>query len=174
MEYLLYFVGVASRLIPHAANLTPVGAIGIFATKKFGAAKAAILIMAIMLTSDIFLGFSRISLFVYLGFFGYILASRLIRKNILGYLAAPITGGLFFFIISNFGVWLGPWYNHTSTGLAECFSAAFPFYRNTLIGDVCFTIALFSLSSIYDKIKAKYKEERWAQKLQPTSLTKRS
>lgn len=162
MAYLLYFIGVASRLIPHGANFTPVGAIGIFSAKKLSKLKAAIIVIAIMLTSDIFLGYSRVSPYVYAGFLCYILASYLIGKKLVGYLVAPIAGSLMFFIVSNFGVWLGPWYSHDLSGLSSCFIAAIPFYRNTVIGDIIFTVAVFSLYRLYEILKAKYfKEVKW-------------
>jgi hypothetical protein len=43
-----------------------------------------------------------------------------------------------FFLVSNFGVWLF-WYPTTWQGLISCYLAAVPFYRNTLLGDMFFT-----------------------------------
>jgi hypothetical protein len=166
MIYLLYILGVASRLIPHAANFAPIGAIGIFSAKKLGGKKTIVVLMAIMITSDVFLGFSRISPYVYAGFLTYILASYMIGKKIFSYILSPLAGGTMFFLISNFGVWLGPWYIHDFAGFSSCMISAIPFYRNTLVGDVVFTVALFSLYYFYEKINAKYfKEVRWVKQL---------
>mgnify|MGYP000129268812 CR=1 FL=1 len=49
-----------------------------------------------------------------------------------------------FFLITNFSVWaFSGFYPKTGAGLTLCFSAAIPFYRNSLIGDLCWTTALF-------------------------------
>ena len=49
-----------------------------------------------------------------------------------------------FFIVTNFGVWLvGNLYPKTLAGLAGCYVAAIPFFRNTLAGNVVYTLVLF-------------------------------
>jgi hypothetical protein len=48
-----------------------------------------------------------------------------------------------FFLLSNFGVWLGGWYPMTGSGLVACFVNAIPFYGYTVAGDLAFTVALF-------------------------------
>ena len=48
--------------------------------------------------------------------------------------AAAILGPTSFFVVSNYGVWAGsPMYPHTLAGLATCYFAAIPFYRNDLL-----------------------------------------
>jgi hypothetical protein len=49
-----------------------------------------------------------------------------------------------FFIITNFAVWaFGTMYAKTSSGLAECFLLAIPFFRNTMLGDFFYIGAIF-------------------------------
>ena len=65
----LVIFAVVSRLIPHPPNFTPIGGIAIFAATRFYNKKLALLIPIITLfISDIFLGFSFITFFVYLSF----------------------------------------------------------------------------------------------------------
>ena len=63
-------------------------------------------------------------------------------------LGATIVTPLFFFVVSNLGVWLtginlaGVPYAKTFSGLVECYVAGLPFLRGTMLGDWGFT-ALF-------------------------------
>ena len=103
---LFLFLGVISRFIPHAPNFTPIGALVLNGSKK-KVWIGAVLAIAIMAISDVILGFSFASPFVYLGMASYALFGRLLKKRF-GIITAPILGSISFFIISNFGVWLGP------------------------------------------------------------------
>jgi hypothetical protein len=49
-----------------------------------------------------------------------------------------------FFLLTNFAVWAGgSLYPHTAEGLAACFTAAIPFFRNSLLGDATYATILF-------------------------------
>ena len=57
---------------------------------------------------------------------------------------ASLAASLIFFIFTNVAHWgLTPDYPKTSAGLFSCLSAAIPFFRNTLIGDLTFTAVFF-------------------------------
>jgi hypothetical protein len=91
-------------------------------------------------------------LFIALTFFG-MLMKKINVKNILGF---TVSGSVIFFLVSNFGVWIGgggfkrPL---TFDGLMLCYGDALAFYRdyglingfygNQLIGDLFFSFALF-------------------------------
>lgn len=147
-----FFLSVVSRIIPHPANFTPIGAFTIFNSRKFGLVRGIMFVILAMLISDALIGFHYAQAFVYLGFISYALWGN-IAKTKLGILGASIGGSLSFFIISNIGVWLGPWYTHDLVGLVKCFTLALPFYRNTILGDVVYTVAIFSAYALYQKIK---------------------
>ena len=92
-----------------------------------------------MFLSDLFLGFSLITLFVYAAFIlvGYIgIISK--KMNVKTILISSIS----FFIITNFGVWLIG-YPKTLNGLLECYTLAIPFFRNSLIGDFFFAGVMY-------------------------------
>jgi hypothetical protein len=64
-----------------------------------------------------------------------------------------LSGGaaLFFFVVSNFGVWLTQnLYAHDGAGLVACFVAAIPFFPATLVSAGVYSFALFALASIVD------------------------
>jgi len=165
-----FFLSVVSRIIPHPANFTAVGAFAIFNSRKMGVIKAVIFVLLVMLVSDALIGFHYAQAFVYLGFVSYALWG-FIAKSKLGILAAAVGGSLSFFVISNIGVWLGPWYTHDLAGLVRCFTLALPFYRNTLIGDVVCTVAIFSAYALYGKVKRG--ELVWLTSLQQPILKKK-
>lgn len=173
---LLLFLGVLSRIVPHPANFTIVGALLIFYGAKKGYKGSAILGLSIMVISDILLGFNFASPFVYLGFLAYVMLSKIYNKK-LGLIIAPTLASFAFFIISNFGVWLGPWYTHDSSGLAKCFTLALPFYRNTFMGDIIFSIVIYlsyrALSNVNFNKYFNTMEEKWQKLLVRTILKRR-
>ena len=60
--------------------------------------------------------------------------------------AAALSGSVSFFLISNFAVWLAyTMYPKTLNGLAACFVAGIPFFRNALASDLIFTAAFFAI-----------------------------
>ena len=132
---IIFFIMIAVwfRLIPHLPNFTPVTSLalfsGLFLKRKW--LSIGIPLIAMML-SDLVLGFSSISMWVYLGFasitmIGWFL-DKMNTKSIL-------LSSLIFFIISNFGVWvLG--YPHTIEGLVMCYTLAIPFFGHSIIGDL--------------------------------------
>jgi hypothetical protein len=58
--------------------------------------------------------------------------------------ACAVAGATGFFLISNFGVWIG-WglYPHTQAGLVACYAAAVPYYRASLVSTLVGGAVLF-------------------------------
>lgn len=133
-------IAVLFRLVPHLPNVTPITAAALFSGVFLSDKKLAFIIpLAAMAISDIFLGFTLISLFVYsaiilIGFMG-IYSKKMSIKTIL-------LSSISFFMITNFGVWL-IWYPKTLEGLVECYTLAIPFFRNSLIGDFVYSGILY-------------------------------
>lgn len=67
---------------------------------------------------------------------GWALKGRNYSSLIAGAIAAPTV----FFLLSNFGVWMGPQVTYTKDfiGLMNCYEAGLPFYRNSLIATLLF------------------------------------
>lgn len=149
-----------SRLLPHAYNFTPIGAIALFGAAYFNEKKWALLVPLIALwISDLLLnnlvysafheGFAWFTggfLYIYGGIamivvLGYYLLKKITIGRVLG---GAIGASVVFFIVSNFGVWVSsPMYPPTLEGLVMCYTAAIPFFHNTLAGNVIYCAVLF-------------------------------
>ena len=142
-------IAIIFRLVPHLPNVTPVTAAALFSGVYFANKKYAFITpLIIMFISDLFLGFSGITIFVYAAF---------ILISYIGFSSKKITiktiliSSISFFLITNFGVWLMA-YPKTLNGLIECYTLAIPFFRNSLIGDFFFAgIMYFSFEFISTK-----------------------
>lgn len=131
---IILFIVVAAifRLMPHFPNVTPITAMALFSGVYLTNKKLAFIIPILaMFISDIFLGFSSITLFVYAAF---ILVSYIGISSKKVSIKTILFSSIGFFIITNFGVWLFG-YPKTLNGLMECYTLAIPFFRNSLIGD---------------------------------------
>jgi hypothetical protein len=139
----------ASRLLPHPPNLTPVAAMALFGGAHFPDKRAAFFVtLAAMFLSDLVIGLHRGIPVVY-GCFALIVCigmalRRERRRRPLPIAAAALGSSILFFLITNFAVWArGVLYPKTFAGLAACYVAAIPFFRNTLIGDLAYSAILF-------------------------------
>jgi hypothetical protein len=76
---------------------------------------------------------------------------------------ATISASVLFFLITNFGVWAGTqMYSKDLSGLLACYTAALPFFRNTLAGDVFYTGIFFGLYEIARSLGQRYLPEKLA------------
>ncbi len=84
------------------------------------------------------------------------LGSAMLRENAkpVRLVVASLTSSLSFFVLSNLAVWaFWPTYSHDLKGLATCFVAAVPFYRNQPVADLLFTAVLFSLPMAIEALR---------------------
>lgn len=160
MIYLLTLAIAATRFLPHPPNFACLGALGLFAGCYFAGKKAYLVPAAALLISDIIghaagipgMGFYNLMVMAatYAGVTVAVPLGRLIRarrvSNSVNWAKLPIgalAASTLFFAISNFGVWLGPWYPSTAEGFLACFSNAIPFYGYTVAGDLVFAAVMF-------------------------------
>ncbi len=153
-----------SRWLPHPANVTPVVALFLFAPAFRKGIYAFLIPVAGMAISDIFLGYSTISFYVYGSFILIYLAGFLLRtsKSFVRITVVTLASSTLFFLITNFGVWLHyPLYEKTTDGLILCYTMALPFFRNAVLGDLLYTYSVFTvaryglepLSAAFDEFK---------------------
>jgi hypothetical protein len=145
----------ASRLIPHTPNFAPIGAMALFGGACFTQRRLAFVVpLAAMFLSDLVLGLHRLVPVVY-GSFALIVCLGFwlrARRRIGPIAVATLGSSILFFVLTNFGVWaLGSGYPKTWEGLAACYIAAIPFFRNTLLGDAVYATALFGSLALVEK-----------------------
>ena len=130
---LFILISVWFRLIPHLPNFTPVTSLALFSGLMLKRKWLSISIpLVAMMLSDLVLGFSSISIWVYLGFVLVTIIGWFLNKmNI----KSILLSSLIFFIISNFGVWMLD-YSHTFEGLIMCYTLAIPFFGYSIMGDL--------------------------------------
>lgn len=156
---ILILIGISYRIFPHPPNFAPVAAIALFSGFFFR--RYFILIpMAVMLASDIFIGFYdwKLMAVVYGSFALISLFGILMRKNksVVSLVGYSLLGSVSFFILTNFAVWLfGQWYPHDFKGLAECYMMAIPFFKNTIAGDLFYSSIIFGAYELLAQPKEK-------------------
>lgn len=141
----LILIGIASRLLPHEANFTAVGAIALFSGFYFSIKHSLGILIITMLISDIFLGFHSTMTWVYGSFILIAMLSAILKDKFKGKVFLfPFISAMLFFMITNFGVWIsGNIYPHSFRGLIECYMLAIPFFRGTLMGDLLYSTIFF-------------------------------
>jgi hypothetical protein len=146
MEFFMISIGVLSRLLPHPANMTAVGALALFGGAKFDAKKAVLATLAVMLISDIVIGFHSLMWATYGSMVLAVLIGRWIGRKgkVRRIIGGTLLSSLVFFIITNFAVWAAtPLYAKTMNGLITCYVMAIPFFRNSLVGDCLYSFLFF-------------------------------
>ena len=141
------------RLIDHPWNFTPVIAFGILSGYYLkNVIYGCTLIIASMILGDLIIGFHYLILFTYVGLlFSVIIGKYLKQLKSTQLFLSSISSSIVFFIISNFGVWfLSDFYTKNLQGLIDCYVAAIPFFRNTLISTIIF---VFVLKWIFNQLK---------------------
>jgi hypothetical protein len=159
--YFLILFSVVTRVIPHPAwlNFTAVGSSLLY----FGARRPLremFLPVAALAATDYYLTtyaygypFHVSSYLVTWAWYAAIivLAARMLKANALKtnasigrVVGASAVSATSFFILSNFAVWVSSgMYPHSATGLATCYVAALPFYRNDLISTTALSVIVF-------------------------------
>ena len=145
----LILLGIGGRLLPHLTNFSPLLAIALFAGFFFAKRLLPLVIITtILLVTDFMLGGYdyRLMLVVYGAlFFPFVFKTFLRSKlSVLRLSIATLSSSIFFFLTTNFAVWLfASWYSPDLTGLIECYVAGLPFFKYTLLGDLGWSGILF-------------------------------
>ncbi|MBI3837160.1 MAG: hypothetical protein HY288_04400 [Planctomycetia bacterium] len=160
-----------SRLVPHPPNVTPIAAMALFGSAFFGDRKIAYLVpLAAMLLSDIVLGYTiygstllRSQPVVYACLIATVAMGRLIhdRRSPWHVGVVVLASSVLFFVVTNFAVWaMGPLYPKTWNGFATCYTAAIPFFRNSVVGDMVFSVVFFGGFVLLERVMPALREDR--------------
>ena len=143
---------IVSRLITDIPNFTPTIALVIF-TGYFIKNRYIVLLIILISQgiSDFYIGLHDSMLFIYFSFLLIAFISPLVIKklNLSSVITASLIGPVIFFIISNFGVWYSMnIYSNDMRGLIECYLAGVPFFDETLISTLLFSITIYVINKI--------------------------
>ena len=160
LAILLIAIGVASRIgLAGAPNLKPVCALALFAGFYFRNLWAVVgVVFATLLISDAYIGGYKLSLMVAV-YASTVLAGCLgmlvnrwhgnqssVRTLFGKFAVVSLVMSTAFFVFTNLVVWgTSSWYPTSLAGLGECYAAAIPFYRWTLISDFVFSQAIVAV-----------------------------
>ncbi len=146
----LIALAAISRFLPFAPNFSPMGAIALFAGAYIANRYLAIALPLIALfISDFFVGFygaGMIPVYVCIALFGVIGIFITNKNNALSVLGSSLLGSVVFFLVTNCVFLYTPdntFYPVSLSGLLQSYSAALPFFKNALQGDLLFTTILF-------------------------------
>lgn len=159
---LLILLAALSRLIPHPANLAPIGGMALFGAAYYSRKIWAFVIPVVsMWISDLllnnvvysayfdgFVWFYSGAWFTYGAFILIALMGMLTLRKIKvpNLLFSALGASVIFFLVSNFGVWFsGTMYPKDLGGLIACYTAGIPFFKNTLMGDLFYMALLFGV-----------------------------
>ena len=171
----IILAAASMRLLPHPPNFVPIAAICLFGGAMLSQRYLAFAIpLAAMIISDVAMALLYYGLdglwtrpFVYGSFALIVLLGRFVRRNMtpLRIGGSALTGSVIFFVITNFGVWLrGTLYPLTWDGLAACYVAAIPFYRNAVAADLLYSAAFFGAFALAQRYLPALREQRGGQR----------
>ena len=138
------------------SNFAPIGAMALFGGACFGRSWLAFVIplMALWL-SDWFVNLAYTGEFnpfypgfywQYIAFACVVLLGSVMLKKVkpMRLIGASLLASVIFFVVSNFGVWIGgTMYPMTLSGFYTCLVAAIPFFQGTLYGDLIYSVIIF-------------------------------
>ncbi len=142
----IVLLATGARLIPHPPNFTPVGGLALFSGASLNGTLAFILPLFVIFLSDLFLGFHSSMIYVYISFSLTVLLGRVLKKNqkLHRLVLTSLSSSLLFFLVTNFGFWVSTnIYPKSFSGLLNCYFMGLPFFRNTLVGDLFYTLSFF-------------------------------
>lgn len=148
-----------ARLIPHPFNMTPVGALGLFGGARLRLGYALTLPLAVMAVTDLFLwaalDYRPFNPWVYGCFAFNVLLGRCLTRTRSPWLVggAAGIGAVVFFLVTNFGVWLGSSVDPATLSVGAAFvtdaqNSPYPFAlvkyaRNPAGLAACYTLGAF-------------------------------
>jgi len=153
-------IAALSRIIPHPYNFAPIGAMSIFGAAYFTDKKFSFLLpLFAMFVSDLLVNnllyanfyggfvlftpgfywmYGSIALIVVAGIF---ILKKVNTKTVI---AGSLSASIIFFLVTNFGSWLGnPIYPQGLEGLFMSYAAGIPFFHYTVLGDLFYSGVMF-------------------------------
>jgi Family of unknown function (DUF6580) len=156
---MIIVLAVLARFIPHIPNFSPIYGALLLGGAHLGKRESIWFPLVLLGASDFVLNMLvyhmntgwmeliQLAAFAAIAVVGWSLRRRLTLR---GFSVASVAGPTAFYLISNFGVWLG-WHTYPPTweGVMECYLAGIPFYGYSLASTFLFGAALFGLYGFF-------------------------
>ncbi len=146
MAYICVF-GILSlllRFFPHIPNFSPflglAVASGFISRNKYN----FFLVTGLLVISDLLLGISRVNIFIWVIVGLISLLSSRIKASFLSLGLYSLGSSLFYFLSTNFWVWLEGWYPQNAWGLYTCYLRAIPFFRTQIVSTLVFAYFFYT------------------------------
>jgi len=163
LAYIFVLIAVAVRFMPHPWTFTPVAAALLYFGAR-GSRRQLWVPLALLAASDVVLTrfvyaypftwdhFVTWAWYAAILWLGTNLRENASLHNAQDWLrvgGASLASSVSFFVVSNFAVW-ACWnmYPKTFSGLMTCYTAALPFFRRGIEGDLVFTALVFGLPAL--------------------------
>jgi hypothetical protein len=141
ISFCIFVTLAASRFIPHPYNFTSLIALSFYVPAVLGPIYIPALLVSFIIT-DFFIGFHAVILFTWGSVFLIGLLAKFFISNMTNRIMGALTSTFVFFVITNFGVWSLGSYGYTLEGLLTNYTLAIPFYGNTLISTLFFSVLI--------------------------------
>ncbi len=146
MKHLKFFSGIflvlaASRFIPHPPNFTSVIALSFYVPIIFGSRYIPIVLIGFVIT-DLIIGFHSTILFTWGSIILIGATSKYFKNNFLYRFCGILVSCIIFYVVSNFGVWLQGSYGYNLSGFFNCYILAIPFFGNTLVATIIYSVVI--------------------------------
>lgn len=146
----IFLALAASRFIPHPPNFTSLLALSFYVPALIGRKYIPAVILSFVIT-DLFIGFHQLTFFTWGSVLLVGLISKFFHSSSKRRIFGSLIGVLIFFVVTNFGVWLGGSYNYSYEGLVTCYTLAIPFLINNIVATMICAIILELIYQIFYK-----------------------
>lgn len=168
LAYLFVLLAVAVRLFSGLGYVGTMGFVPLEASMLFFGSrmprKHFLPPLALLILTDIYLTTQRYGLklgwdqgFIWAFYVGVFFLGSLLKNRVrpIPVVLAALASASGFFIISDFGTWLGTGlYPHTWSGLMTCYVAALPFYGKGILSNLLFSAIFFGLPAWYARLSS--------------------
>ena len=146
MNYLKISLGIfialaASRFIPHPPNFTSLIALSFYVPALLGRKFIPAVVFSFFIT-DFIIGFHNTTFFTWGSVIIIGLISKFFFRTAVLRISGAFTGAVVFFILTNLGVWTLGFYGYNLNGLLTCYTLAIPFFINSIISTLIFSILI--------------------------------
>ncbi len=160
-------IGIIGRCVIHIPDVTPLTTLCLFSSTVFSKRQSCLMLLLILVLSDLCLhyllpipAFGSWTIFTYSGWFMTLGLGFLFSKNRteFSWIYYTVFASFLFWLWTNFGTWITTTlYPHTLQGFCECYIAALPFLRNSVIGSVVWSAGVYIVVSVSGRVSAHQK-----------------